>query len=502
VTGHTLGDLMLATVRSFTISGFVVGALLWPGASAVAQPGTSLAPAGWDDTIKLKEAVDRNPDPNIVEIDLEARIAEVEVAPGKVVRAWTYDGGLPGPLIRTKVGDRLIVHFTNNLDEPTTIHWHGVRVPIEMDGVPGISQPEMKKGDQFTYDFITPDAALYWYHPHVMSAAQVGFGLYGALLVEDSADAVGIADQLTMVLSDIGFDKRGELEPADSGGPAGMVFGREGAYVLVNGRTRPVLKARAGAPQRWRIVNAAKSRFFLLDMDGQPFITIGSDGGLQEESVTSGTVLITPGERLDLLVTPTGQPGGTLVMRAMLYNRGYGSVQYRDVEEIFTIQFSNEPPLKKATLPTIRRTITPPSAEGATRVPVVLTLPPQGKDGVSEFRVNGVPYWEAKPFLASLGEKQIWVINNDTDWDHPFHLHGYFFMPLDEKDQPIKPLAWKDTLNIPMKTTMRFLVHFDERPGEWMFHCHILDHADGGLMGTVMVGPGTPTSHHEHPRKP
>jgi hypothetical protein len=88
-------------------------------------------------------------------------------------------------------------------------------------------------------------------------------------------------------------------------------------------------------------------------------------------------------------------------MRAMLYNRGYGSVQYRDVEEIFTIQFSNEPPLKKATLPRIRRTITPPSAEGATRVPVVLTLPPQGKDGVSEFRVNGVPYWEAKPFLAS-----------------------------------------------------------------------------------------------------
>jgi FtsP/CotA-like multicopper oxidase with cupredoxin domain len=87
------------------------------GASAVAQPGSSLAPAGWDETIKLREAVDKNPDPNIVEIDLEARLAEVEVAPGKVVKAWTYDGGLPGPLIRTRVGDRLIVHFTNNLDE-------------------------------------------------------------------------------------------------------------------------------------------------------------------------------------------------------------------------------------------------------------------------------------------------------------------------------------------------------------------------------------------------
>jgi FtsP/CotA-like multicopper oxidase with cupredoxin domain len=493
---------MSTLFRFFTIAGFLGALLCWGVAPAVAQPATSLAPRGWDEAIRLKEAVDKNPDPGIVEIDLEARMAEVEVAPGQRVKAWTYDGGLPGPLIRTRVGDRLIVHFTNNLDEPTTIHWHGVRVPIEMDGVPGISQPEMKKGDTFTYDFITHDAALYWYHPHVMSAAQVGFGLYGALLVEDPSDGVGVADELTMVLSDIGFDKRGELEPADSGGPAGMVFGREGQYVLVNGRTRPTLKARAGALQRWRIVNAAKSRFFLLDMDGQPFTTIGTDGGLQEQPVTSGTVLITPGERVDVLVAPTGPPGGTLVMRAMLYNRGYGSVQYRDVEEIFTIQFSNEPALKTTTPPAVRRTIMPTSAEGATRVPVVLTLPPQGKDGVSEFRVNGVPYWEAKPFAAALGEKQIWVINNDTEWDHPFHLHGYFFMPLDEHDQPVKPLAWKDTLNVPMKTTLRFLVHFDERPGEWMFHCHILDHAEGGLMGTVLVGPGSPTSHHVHPRKP
>ena len=147
--------------------------------------------------LKLVEARDKNPDPKIVEIDLTARVAEVEVAPGKTVQAWTYDGGIPGPLIRAHVGDRVIVHFTNDLPQPTTVHWHGVRVPIEMDGVPDISQPEMKRGDTFTYDFVVRDAGLYWYHPHVMSAAQVGFGLYGALLVEDPADGVGVADQLT-----------------------------------------------------------------------------------------------------------------------------------------------------------------------------------------------------------------------------------------------------------------------------------------------------------------
>ena len=160
-----------------------------------------------------------------------------------------------------------------------------------------------------------------------MSAAQVGFGLYGALLVEDPDDGVGVADQVTLVLSDIGFDAKGQLEPADSGGSAGMVFGREGDYVLVNGRNRPVLRARPGAPQRWRIVNAAKSRFFYLDLEGQAFTVIGVDGGLQERPVTSDILLVTPGERVDVIVAPKGKAGTPLTLRAMLYNRGYGSVR-------------------------------------------------------------------------------------------------------------------------------------------------------------------------------
>ncbi len=472
--------------------------LLAVASVASAQPAPGHAPAGWDAGITLAEAPDRNPDPGVVEVDLTARIAEVEIAPGTRVRAWTYNGGLPGPLIRAKVGDRVIVHFVNELDEPTTIHWHGVRVPIEMDGVPGLSQPEVKKGERFTYDFVVRDASLYWYHPHVMSAAQVGNGLYGALLVEDPADGVGVADQLTLVLSDIGVDKGGALEPADSGGSAGMVFGREGASVLVNGRMHPTLRARAGAPQRWRIVNAAKSRFFYLDLDGQPFTVIGQDGGLQERPVTSDILLITPGERLDVVVAPTGAPGASITLRSMLYNRGYGSIEYRSVEDLFTVTFTPEPPLPKAPLPAVTRVLTPPPANGATPVAMVLTLPPQ-EAGHSEFRINGVPYWKATPFTAALGETQLWTVKNDTEWDHPFHLHGYFFMVVDEKGQPVGPKVWKDTVNVPMKTTARVLVTFDERPGEWMIHCHILDHAEGGLMGTVRVGDGGGAGTHTHP---
>jgi FtsP/CotA-like multicopper oxidase with cupredoxin domain len=464
------------------------------GGQAAAQ---SFAPADWAEGMRLKEPADRNPDPAIVEIDLVARLADLQID-GKTVRAWTYDGGIPGPLIKTRVGDRLIVHFRNELDQPTTVHWHGVRVPIEMDGVPEMSQPDVKKGETFTYDFVVRDAGLYWYHPHVMSAAQVGFGLYGALLVEDPADGVGVDDQLTIVLSDIGVDAKGVLEPADSGGSAGMVFGREGNYVLANGRLRPVLRARPGAPQRWRIVNAAKSRFFYLDLDGQPFTIIGADGGLQERPVSSDILLVTPGERVDVIVAPKGKAGTPLTLRAMLYNRGYGSVEYRSVEDVLTIEFTKEAPIAAKPV-TVSRVLPVPTIEDATPVDIVLTLPPM-KNNKSEFQVNGSPFWKAKPYLAKLGEKQLWIVKNDSDWDHPFHLHGFFFQLIDDKGAPIRPLAWKDTVNVPMKTTVRLLVTFDERPGDWMFHCHILDHADGGLMGTVLVGDGKPATHTHKPQ--
>jgi FtsP/CotA-like multicopper oxidase with cupredoxin domain len=399
----------------------------------------TFAPLGWADDLRLADPVDRNPDPKIVEVDLAAKLADVQIA-GKTVHAWTYNGGIPGPLIRTRVGDRLIVHFKNELDQPTTVHWHGVRVPIEMDGVPEISQPEVKTGESFTYDFVVRDAGLYWYHPHVMSAAQVGYGLYGALLVDDPDDGVGVEDQVTLVLSDIGFDSRGVLESADSGGSAGMVFGREGEYVLVNGRRRPTVRARSGAPQRWRIVNAAKSRFFYLDLDGQEFTVIGVDGGLQEKPVKTDILLVTAGERVDVIVTPKGAPSTTLVLRAMLYNRGYGSVEYRSVEEVLAVEFTKEPPIAAKSV-SVTRALAAPSAENATPVDIVLTLPPM-QNNKSEFHVNGVPFWKAKPYAAKLGEKQLWIVKNDSDWDHPFHLHGFFFQILDEHNQPASRWRW------------------------------------------------------------
>ncbi len=484
-----LAWLFVCTTRRIlrtALSAFVVWLLVAGPAMA-----RGLQPEGWNAGLEMVAAADTNPDPRVVEINLEARVARVEIAPGQAVDAWTYGGRIPGPLIRLRVNDRLIVHFTNALPEPTTVHWHGLRVPLRMDGVPGISQPPVKPGESFTYDFVVPDAGLFWYHPHVMSAAQVGFGLYGALLVDDPNDGVGVADELVMVLSDIALNEKGALESPEAGGSIANVFGREGPHVLLNGRKQSSLPVRSGAPQRWRIVNTAKSRYFNLDLGGLMFRQIGGDGGLQEYASERDTLLLAPGERADVIVTPRLKPGESIVLRSVLVNRGLFTFEGRfPYDDLLTLTGSDVPPYSGPASPSVRRAIEPLLLANATKVDLELALD-QPPDAVPEYSIQGQLYSARHKALgARIGETQVWTVTNATKWSHPLHLHGLFFQVLDDKGEPVRPLAWKDTVDIPFEQTVRLAVRFDDREGvtgAWMLHCHILDHAEAGLMGVVQV---------------
>jgi FtsP/CotA-like multicopper oxidase with cupredoxin domain len=374
-----------------------------------------LQPEGWAAGLELAAAPDINPDPRIVEINLDARIAAVEIAPGQTVESWTYNGVLPGPLIRLRVGDRLIVHFTNRLPEPTTVHWHGLRVPLRMDGVPGVSQPPVAPGGSFTYDFVVPDAGLFWYHPHVMSAAQVGFGLYGALLVDDPDAGLAVDDELVMVLSDLSLNERGALESPDAGGSIANVFGREGTHVLLNGRKHSSLVVRSGAPQRWRIVNAARSRYFNLDLGGLPFRQIGGDGGLQEYAVERDTLLLAPGERADVIVTPRLEAGESVVLRSVLVNRGLFTIEGRfPYDELLTLTGATVPPYSGSAPSSPRRAIEPLALAGATKVDLELALD-QPPDAAPEYAFRGPLYsTRHKALGARVGETQVWTVTNST----------------------------------------------------------------------------------------
>lgn len=441
-------------------------------------------PPGWSDQVGLSELVDLDPSPSVLEVELPLRVESFSFRADAQVPLFTYGGTIPGPLLRAKAGDRVIVHAHNQLEVETTIHWHGVRVPVEMDGVPEMSQPPIQPGQTFTYDFVVPDAGLYWYHSHVESPAQVGFGLYGALLVEPAeAEPEGLGDEVVLVLSDLGLREDGSLVPADSGGAAGSLFGREGDVVLVNGREDPTLLARSGRRQRLRLVNAAKSRYFQLELPGHTFTVLGVDGGLRERPVEQERVVLASGERLDVVITPTGAPGERLPLRWVPYDRGYGSTEFREPEDLAFIELSDLEPELAPPLPETLRAISPTPRASATQVDLSLTL--HSTDEEAWLGIDGLPSWEAPPLEAMIGETQVWRIVNETDWDHPFHLHGFFF----QVDEPGAPLGWKDTVNVPKRDERTFVVRFDERPGMWMFHCHILDHAEIGMMGMLDLTP-------------
>jgi len=182
------------------------------GDNKAARPAQDL---GWRDGVALSEPTDLNPDPGVLEINLQATPANLNVIGSAVTPVWTYNGTTPGPLIHAKAGDHLIVHFTNALPEDTSVHWHGIRLPAAMDGVPGHTQAPVHPGGAFDYSFVLPDEGLFWYHPHADSAAQVGYGLYGPIVVEPSdADAhapgevnrAELGDEVVLVLSDMGIE--------------------------------------------------------------------------------------------------------------------------------------------------------------------------------------------------------------------------------------------------------------------------------------------------------
>ncbi|NUO49867.1 MAG: multicopper oxidase family protein [Polyangiaceae bacterium] len=451
-------------------------------------PETPSQPEGFADEIALATVTDLDPDPSVLEVEIEARTVDLDILGlGLPTTVWTYNGSLPGPLLRLRAGDRLIVHFKNSLPQATTVHWHGVRVPQAMDGSPPHSQAPVEPGDTFDYDFVVPDPGLFWFHPHEASAAQLGYGLYGALVVDPAEpEPEGLGDEVVMVLSDMSIDQTtGAMVPADQGGELGALFGREGGVLLVNGKQHPTLHARRGLRQRWRIVNAAKSRYFRLALPGHTFERIGGDTGLLVAPIVQNEILLMPGQRADVVVRPMGEDGERVTLTWLPYDRGYGSVEFREPAPLLDVALAGDT-VEPDALPALGGGVAPLDLAGATQVSIALTQH-NAPDGSLVLGINGVPFQDAEPIAAEVGETQIWTVTNEMEWAHPFHLHGFFFQRLDESGAFVEPVEWLDTADVPEKGSMRFAVRYDARPGMWMFHCHILDHADLGMMGMVDV---------------
>jgi FtsP/CotA-like multicopper oxidase with cupredoxin domain len=404
--------------------------------------------------------------PPLVSVDLEAREAEWEFASGRTISGFTFDGVVPGPLIEAEAGATIRARLTNSLPQPTTIHWHGLRVPADMDGTEAV-QPPVQQGGTFDYEFVAPDAGTFWYHSHVNETEQLERGLYGALVVRGPSEPKLDAERV-LHLDDLKLDPSGE--PAPFGDHHELHEGREGDVRLVNGAQEPELQIAAGQIERWRIVNAANTRFVRLSIGGRPFSIIGSDGGLVPAPLEAAEVLVTPGERVDLAVGPFAE-GEVLEIEALPYDRGRGEPRR---ERFATLRVGPETP-SEAVIPKTLREIDPlagPDSEPTRTVSMKALM-------------HGGEHQRDEP--VRVGELQVWDLVNETSQDHPFHLHGFFFQVVAENGAPPPVLAWKDTVNVPRKQQVRIAWLPDDRPGEWMYHCHILEHHAMGMMAHFQV---------------
>ncbi len=437
------------------------------------------------------------PHTKIKEYNLEASEFSWDIAPGKTIRARGFNKQLPAPVLRAEVGDTLVVRFTNNLNEPTMIHWHGLRIPAAMDGTSAVQKPVLP-GEKFEYRFVVPDAGTFWYHSHANETVQMERGMYGALIVEDKADPVVDGEKVLMI-DDMKLNHEYQFTKPTWFAPRIIERhdGREGNTLLINGKENSVIEIHAGQIERWRFINSSSARYFVLHLGGREFKIIGTDGGLLEHPRTVTEVLMTPGERIDIAAGPFNE-GESFAIESLKYNR---STFLRPKRQTFATVKVKEQKNSIANIPERLRTIEPLAKQDAIiNRKVKLSVGPSLKDGMN-FLVNNDMHVDDKPVM--VGELQIWEVANTSLMDHPFHLHGYFFQVIEENGKAPDYMAWKDTINLTPRSKVKIAWMPDNRPGMWMYHCHIIEHHAAGMMANFEVIDGSKSyeeefSTHQH----
>lgn len=487
--------------QALQLGGLGVASLAIGASGLVWQRGSRLDPVTGADLTEPEVLRSRD---GFLQVRLEAAESRLSVA-GREATVYGYNASLPGPTLRLRPGDRLQVNLVNRLETATNLHVHGLHVSPQGNGDNVFVTVE--PGESFDYDYQLPEdhpPGVYWYHPHHhgMVADQIFRGLYGAIIVEEP-DPIPVTRERVLVVADINLDGSGQVVQ-----PSAMsrMLGREGDLVLVNGQAAPRMTARPGERERWRIINACSARYLRLRLDGQDCELLGIDSGRFPEPRPVDEIVLAPGNRADLLVT--SRAGSTAWETDSVERGSMGMMSSpgdlsRDVGPLATFR------VEGATAPALPAVSAQPASDDlrdieptrSRRITFAMGMGGMGGMGMGgggsdalgmSFTVDGKEFdVERIDQTVQHGTVEEWTLVNDSPMDHPIHLHVWPMQIIHEGGQPVDGVVRQDVVNVPARSDVTVRVAFVNYVGRTVYHCHILDHEDNGMMAVVESVPAS-----------
>ncbi len=460
-----------------------------------------------------------------VEIALHAAPTEVAILPGQKTRVWQYQGEVLGgdvnalqvipnsylgPIIRVQRGQKVRVQFTNDLSEPSIIHWHGLHVPEAADGHPCLA---IDPGETYTYEFTVADrAGTYWFHPHPhgRTGPQVYNGLAGLFIVSDAEEqALGLPSgeyDLPLVIQDRLFDGDNQLVYGGNG-MMDQMMGFLGNRLMINGQVDFTLPV-ATRPYHLRLLNGSNSRIYKLAWeDGTPLTVIGSDGGLLEQPLVKNSVTLAPAQRLELWVDFSGRAVGD---QLRLINLPSAAPDGGAVFPVLNVQVERQEQASE-TLPAQLSKISGYSENDAVNsnspraFTMAMGMGMRWTINGRTFSMNEVDRDE----VVKLGDLEMWQFTNQsgggtgmmggTALPHPMHIHGLQFQIVSREidssgrsdwetlSDGFVDDGWHDTVLVLPGERVKILLKFEDYEGLYLYHCHNLEHEDMGMMRNYRV---------------
>ena len=422
---------------------------------------------------------------------LHARPATARLAPPNYPETpiWGYDGRVPGPTIRVRQGERVVRRFVNGLPQPSTVHWHGIRIDNSMDGTPELTQPVVQPGGEFLYDFAPPDAGTYWYHSHHRTFEQLARGLYGVLVVEEH-DAPEVDREEVLVLDDWRLADDAILHDSFGALHDWSHAGRIGNWITVNGESAWSREASRHERLRLRLVNAANARIFSLALKHLEGWVVALDGQPLPAPQAAGPLVLAPGQRADLIVDVVAGEGEEAFLAYRGREQDFALAVFTIRGRLREARLPDPEPLPPNPVPTLgdlaqarRETLRMDGgAMGGMRQAMLGGRMLGARDLAGQGKVwafNGLAEMPDAPLLTALrGETVRLAMVNDTAWPHAMHLHGHHFRAI-ASDGAAGPM--RDTLLVDRGETAE-IAFVADNPGDWMLHCHMPGHSISGMM--------------------